>query len=435
MTKTKTLAPKLPADESAELVVLGLLIDGNRKSGEMFESIAPEDFFDIRHQTVYRTILAMWEKNKEISLPLIIGRLASSEQLETAGGQGYVAAIGDGLPKATEYEPYKAILKSKRVLRDAARLAADFEDAAFDADRSGMEASELIDSFLEKLAALGKRAESEDRGETNQEAAIKMMWKLDHYDEQVRIYTGLPTVDDTTGGFREGELVLVTAETGVGKTFFALQIAKKACAAGKHVVYASGEMLAEHLMGRTISSETGIEYWKIRRPEKLTKEDRAELMKAVTHQCPTCRILSNELTLPRIRMSARSMASNKELGAIIVDYDELVDVRGKDEWEQQRVLVRSLKKLAMELGVPAILVSQLRKESEGQTRKKPSLSRLYGSGAKVKHASLVLHVDRPFVRDLEGDEAAASVAIMKSRDGKLGKVPCKFNVRSLRFEE
>ena len=118
----------------------------------------------------------------------------------------------------------------------------------------------------------------------------------------------------------------------------------------------------------------------------------------------------------------------------MLDYDELIDVPGKDEWEQQKTLTRAAKSLAIELDCVCILISQLRKPLASEDRAKPRLQSLYGSGAKAKHASIVLYVDRPFVRDLEGDETAAKIFILKSRDGQVGYADCLFNVKTLCFE-
>jgi replicative DNA helicase len=118
----------------------------------------------------------------------------------------------------------------------------------------------------------------------------------------------------------------------------------------------------------------------------------------------------------------------------VLDYDELIDVPGKDEWEQQKTLTRAAKSLAIELNCVCILISQLRKTLQGEDRAKPRLQSLYGSGAKAKHASIVLYVDREYVRELEGDETAAQVFVLKSRDGRVGKAECMFNVKTLRFE-
>lgn len=435
MKKTNANASAaLPQDEQAERLVLGALIMGHEKSGEIFESLVEGDFYDSRNAVIYRTLKAMWEKSLPCELPMLHGQLEAAHDVDRAGGVGYAASLIDGIPRKTPIEKYGATLRAKNVLRELARVSEDVRNAAFDAGKSGTPAAEVIDSYLEKLATIGKMAESEDRGAPHREASLSLLFKLSD-EGQIRIFTGLKTLDDMTGGFRAGEVIVLTAETGAGKTFFALQISKRACSDGHHALYASGEMLAEHLMGRVLSSDASVPYYKIRRPEQLGSGEKVDLMNAANQQCRTCRILDGELGLARIRMAARSMASNKELGCVIVDYDELVEVRGKDEWEQQRILVRSLKSLAMELCVPVIMVSQLRKSLDPQDRKRPTLQRLYGSGAKAKHASMVLHVDRPFVRELKGDETEACIFILKSRDGRMGKIDCKFNIYSFKFEE
>jgi len=125
------------------------------------------------------------------------------------------------------------------------------------------------------------------------------------------------------------------------------------------------------------------------------------------------------------------------LECLILDYDELIEVpgeKGENEFDLQRRLVRASKSLAMELRCPVILISQLRKALQGEDRKRPTLQRLYGSGAKAKHSSLVIYVDREYVRELRGDETHARIVVSKNRDGNIGSFEAKFNVRTLRFD-
>jgi replicative DNA helicase len=133
------------------------------------------------------------------------------------------------------------------------------------------------------------------------------------------------------------------------------------------------------------------------------------LLQAASHECDRCRILDGELSMARIRKVARQM-SRTGIDLVIVDYDELVDAPGKNEFEQQRYIVRQCKSLAIELRCPVIVISQLRKPLQGEDRNKPTLQRLYGSGAKAKHSSIVIYVDRPYVRKLAGDETEARMS-------------------------
>lgn len=425
---------KLPSDANAEHIVLGCLILGNKGAAEVFEVLTPEDFYDSRNQIIFRALKSIWERNLKPELPMVMGDLDSSGKLETAGGIPYLAAMVDGIPGRTNLGQYEQKLKNKRILRELAHCCLAITNSVFDVHESGGEANDLVDGAVERLASISQMVQSEDRGDTDYDASASMLKGLDA-NTQLRIFTDIKSFDEITGGFRAGELIVLTADTGAGKSFLSLQIKRRACQDGYHALYCSGEMMAEHLMGRVVSSESQVPYWKIRRPEAFTKEERKQLMEYSGRQCKKCRTVDGELTLARIRSGARSMASNHELGFVIVDYDELVDVRGKDEWEQQRILVRALKSIGMQLGVPVLMVSQLRKAMDPADRKRPTLQRLYGSGAKSKHASLVMHVDRPYVRELKGNETEACIYILKNRDGRLGKIDCVWNVRTFRFEE
>lgn len=128
------------------------------------------------------------------------------------------------------------------------------------------------------------------------------------------------------------------------------------------------------------------------------------------------------------------MNRRRDLRLLVLDYDELIETDGKDEFEQQKNLIRGARSMAMELCVPVIVISQLRKALQGEDRKRPTLQRLYGSGAKPKHSSIVIYIDRPFVQELQGDETAARIVILKNRDGRLRALDVKFNLASLRFE-
>jgi len=129
------------------------------------------------------------------------------------------------------------------------------------------------------------------------------------------------------------------------------------------------------------------------------------------------------------------MKGRTGLDLVILDYDELIEAEGKTEFEQQRVIARAAKSLARELACVVILISQLRKTTAGEDAGKPTLQRLYGNAAKQKFASFIILADRPYVRELQGDEKEAELQLLKSRDGKTGRIKATFNIRSLRFEQ
>jgi replicative DNA helicase len=228
---------------------------------------------------------------------------------------------------------------------------------------------------------------------------------------------------------------ILTAETGSGKTLFAQQIRARACRDGFHSLFCSGEMFAAHLKRRELAAAANVPPLKMRHEDRLTPEDCRVLLEAAAHECKRCRILDGELEISRIRRAARRMKKLSGLDLIILDYDELIEAPGRTELEQQTNLVRKAKSIGMELHCPVILISQLRKPLSGEDATRPTLARIYGSGSKTKHASFVILADRPYVRELQGDEKEAQIFILKGRDSQTGRIKAVFNIRKLRFDD
>jgi replicative DNA helicase len=390
-----------------------------------------DDFDHALNRSIFRAVHTLSEAGKPTDLLAVFDELQRTEKLEAAGGMEYVAQLGDGIPRGQNLDYHARTLKSLTARRELARAAFGLYENAFTGHGS---AEQLLDSGIEKLSEIARGLEADrDCGMTYRDAASALLGEFDS-GEGVRIFTDVDDLDRLTGGFRPGELVIFTAETGVGKTLLAQQTRRRSCRDGRHTLFCSGEMRAQHLISRELATEAEVEHWKMRRPERITPNERNALIDAATHECEHCRILDGELTMARIRRVARQMKARTGLDLVIVDYDELVEAPGKDEFEQQRYIVRAGKSLAMELKCPVVVISQLRKSLQGEDRKRPTLQRLYGSGAKAKHSSIVIYVDRPFVQELCGDETEARIVVAKNRDGKVGAIEARFNVRTLRFE-
>jgi replicative DNA helicase len=332
------------------------------------------------------------------------------------------------VPRGENVEYYARLIKDKAIFRAALHATEAIQQKAMSA--SGRPA-EFLDVSIERLSGLARDAEAnQDGGMPYRDAAIRFL-ETTESGSGVRVFTGVELLDDVTGGFRAGEVVLFTGGTGMGKTLLSQQTRRRACRDGFHGLYCSGEMRAEHLISRELATEAEVAHWKMRQPERITAEEMRALVEVAAHECVLCQILDGELSIGRIRRVARRM---KELGLVIMDYDELITADGEDELDQQRNLVRGAKSPAIELRCPVILVSQLRKPLTGEDAKRPTLERLYGSGAKTKHASSVIYVDRQYVRELKGLETEARIVVLKNRDGRVGQFDAVFNVKTLRFE-
>ena len=426
-----TLERKLPCSPEAERSMLGaVLLDP--AAAVAFDIAEPGDFHLPTNRCVARKMAEMVKAKRTIDLVTLLAELGQAGELDLAGGAGYVSGLVDGVPRISNVRAYAGVVKNHSLQRRLIHTCNALSQQAFDGEGSP---TDMLDLALQEISSLaGAIAGPDQDGMSYRDAAVRLLRRLDKQDDEPRVFTGVGDLDRLTGGFRGGELVLFTAETGVGKTLLAQQTRRRACSDGLRCLFASAEMMADHLVGREVATEAELQHWKLRRSERITPEEMGELMQATAHECNRCRILDGSLSLQRIRLAARQMKAQGGLDCLFVDYDELVDAPGKDEFESQRNLVRGLKGLAIELGIPVILISQLRKLLTGEDRQRPTLQRLYGGGAKTKHSSIVVYLDREYVRELHGDETEARICILKNRDGRVGGMDARFNVRTLRFE-
>jgi replicative DNA helicase len=422
----------LPHDDLMERSLIGAILAEHRQANEVLDAFRPEDFFDERHRAIARAMLKLHAAGTTVDLLSTHDELTLLGNSDAAGGTPYLASLTDGVARTGDVLYVLRGLRRMAAFREAIHLAEHVKQLAFEQAGS---AEALLDSVVEKFSGLARDIENtEDDGASYFDASTQAL-SVAREGARLKIYTDIPELDAWTGGFREGELVVVTAETGTGKSLLAAQIRARACRDGNHALFCSGEMSADHLASRELSSVSGVAPIKMRRDDLLTDQNFAALVNAASHQCKKCRILDGELELSRIRRAARKMKSRAGLDLLILDYDELISAPGSSEFEQQRVIARAAKSLAIELRCAVILISQLRKTTQGEDASKPTLQRLYGNAAKQKFASFIILADRPYVRELVGDEKEAELQLLKSRDGKTGRIKATFNIRSLRFEQ
>ena len=432
MAKEIEIERPLPQDAEMEKALLGAVLAGHKQSVEVLDLLRPNDFFFRPHAIVAKTILELNEEGIKPDLLSVHDTLSVAGELECAGGIGYVADLLDAKALSPDLLYVLRGLRRMAAFRQAVHLAENIRNLALE---QGGTVEDLLDSAVEKFGTLAREIETtDDDGATYFDSASEAL-AVARQGARLKIYTDIEMLDQWTGGFREQELVVLTAETGTGKSLLAAQIRARACRDGYHALFCSGEMSKAHLASRELASVSGVQPIKMRRDDLLTKDDFEVLVGAAAHQCKNCRILDGELSLLRIRRAARKMKGRTGLDLVILDYDELIEAEGKTEFEQQRVIARAAKSLARELACVVILISQLRKTTAGEDAGKPTLQRLYGNAAKQKFASFIILADRPYVRELQGDEKEAELQLLKSRDGKTGRIKATFNIRSLRFEQ
>lgn len=420
----------LPHSANHERWVLGAILSASGDHAAVCELLRPESFFLEPNRNVFRAIQALKGRGQVPDLLSVYSALSENGGLEATGGIEYLASLADGIPRIAPVMQWaKAVVEHAR-RREIIAEADVIQQKAYQGEE---QSAELLDNGIDRLSTIARKLDDEaDDGSTYKTAATNLLGELREA-APTRIFTGIGTLDRMLGGLFPGELWIFAAATGVGKTVLAQQTRRRSCRDGHHVLYASAEMKATHLQRRELATQANLPQGKMRRPDAITDEEFDRLVEAAAGQCDVCRILDGELELSRIRRAARRMKGRTALSLVVIDYDELVTVEGDTENDQQRNLARAAKSLGRELDCAVILVSQLRKPLAGEDVKRPTLQSIYGSGAKTKHYTGVLLVDRPWVRQLKGDETDAQLFVLKNRDGRLGRIPCRFDIKRLEF--
>ena len=421
---------QIPANLEAEKALLGSILIDNEAIGSALEVLRAEDFYHQGHRLAFERMVAMSESNKPIDLVTISEALAIDGLLQKAGGAAYLAGLTDGVPfgAGTNVTAYAKIIKAKSKSRQVIHIAQEILTRALD---QGIEPSEIVGSAVTDLLAL--EAVGQGDVSTFQQAAVTMLKKLQEK-HLPKVCTGIKGVDEMTGGFLPGELVIVSAQKGTGKTLLAQQTRRWACRHGLHSLFASCEMPSHQLAGREMATAAGLPHKLLRWPDRITREQFGVLASQVSTQCQKCTIQHGVLSIAKIASAARKLKADGRLGLLTIDYDELVSAPGRDEIERLSNVAMGAWQLAVSLQVPVILISQIRKSSRDGTAQSSAIDDLYGSSAKGKHATTVLRVHRDFDKvDSWQELQPASVGVAKNRFGDLGWTDVWFSRSRLEF--
>ena len=417
----------LPCALEAEQSVLGaILIDPNCFS-DLTDIIRREDFYLEEHGEIFDAMYDLFAKNREIDLVTLIDTLVSRGVYNEEESKKYIKIIAETVPSASNVLDYAQIVKDKSLLRSLIAASDEIRDMAFSAQG---DVKDIIDSAEQKVFSIAQG--SEVRGFVHIREAISRTYaRLDLLAKDKSAASGTPTgyssLDRTLVGLGEGDLVLVGARPGMGKTSFAMNIAANiAKSSKKNVCVFSLEMSAEQLASRMLSSEALVDSYAIRSGE-LSPDQYKKLADAAA-ELSGCPILIDDTTgLTVTRMKAR-LRRVKNLGLVVVDYLQLMQSERKTDSRVLEVgdISRGLKLLAKDLKIPVICCAQLSRgpESRSRTDKRPMLSDLRDSGAIEQDADIVLFLYREeyYKEPEEGEQSTAECIVAKNRHGATGTV-------------
>jgi replicative DNA helicase len=432
-----------PQNQEAEVSVLGaVLLSEQALDGLLIDvKLRPEDFYRQRHRLIFAAMIRLKEKTdpEPVDVLTVSEELDRSGELEEAGGTAYVHSLPNLVPAAGNVRHYGRIVKDHSLLRRLLDTTRRIQDDVF--THSG-EPQHLLE---QAEGALYRIAHDEHSGELRSIEAVlhDELEKLERVSREGVALTGTPSgfndLDDLTGGFQPGNLIVLAARPSMGKSCLVTNMCENASVKhGRPVAIFSLEMAETELAQRFIASQAKINGDDLRKGR--VKPDRWPKVMQATETLAAAPLYvddSSDLGILELRAKTRRLHSRSPLGLVVVDYLQLMrpEDTSNSRVEQIGQISRGLKILARELNIPVIAVSQLSRAVEARPDKKPLLSDLRESGQIEQDADLVMFIyrDEYYNRNESERPGEADVIVAKHRNGPVGEISLSFLERFPKF--
>jgi replicative DNA helicase len=423
---------ELPASLENEQATLGAILVNRDALTPIAPWLPAAAFYLEKHAWIYAAMLACYQARTPPDIRTVSDMLRQRGQFDTIGGAAYLLTLADAVPTSYHVEYYARIVERCAIQRAGIAAAGRMAGIAYD----GTDSEQIIADMQAELTRLSALRASHT-------TFVPFSAIVDEvYDELASetapgTPTGFRDLDELTGGLHGGDLLILAARPGVGKTSLAGCLACNVAGLGLPVAFVSLEMGRKGILARAAAMYAGVDLAGVR-DRRLSDDERAAYVRALgwAHDQPIYVEDTPGLTMASIRSAVLRL--RVELGAlslVVVDYLQLMRSSGKKErWLEVGDMSRELKQLARELDVPVLALSQLSRAVEGRTSHVPMLSDLRESGNLEQDADIVLFIYRPELYEKTPENAgAAELHIAKHRNGSTGIVPLTFDASTTRF--
>jgi replicative DNA helicase len=428
----------IPVDADAERAVIAAALISPAAFDDIAGMLSPGDFGDAKCAAVWGAMLTLEASGRPIDAVTVTDELRRARMLQRAGGEETIVALAQTAGDIVNVMAHVEIVANKALMRrvvDAGRTMATAAVAPY------ADAKDVVAIAEEQVFGI-TNSKSRSHVVTMTEAVPKLLAEIAKGRQQLLLghSTGFSELDRLTGGFQPGQLIIVAARPGAGKSSFALQLARHiAETTGMLVPFLSYEMSQDELLFRMLASALEYDMSKLRAGDLAPGLDREMGIQAERMAALQLLIDDNPpAAISGVRSHLRRMARRGQIGAIVIDYLQLMDgdrrSRDANRAEEVSEVTRGLKRLATELGVPVIALSQLNRQLEQRPNKRPQLSDLRDSGSLEQDASLVLFIYRDSLYNSAADPRSAELIVGKQRNGASGlSIPLEFRGSSTKF--
>ena len=428
----------LPNDMLAEQSALGGMLLSSEAVAEVQENVKGADFYAPKHEIIYEAVLTLFSKGEPTDVITVTDELTKAGNLVKAGGADYLHTLTSIVPTAANASFYAKIVAEKATLRRLVEVGTRIAQMGY---ANEGEVEDLVNAAQADVYSVTRGATTEDYVGLSDsiEAAIHEIESAQKRGgEMVGVPTGFAELDELTHGFHPGQLIILAARPAVGKSTFALDLARHAAIkANKPTIFFSLEMGRAEIAMRMLSAESQIPLQNMRKGTIGDSDwTRLAAVRGQINDSPLYIDDSPNMTLVEIRAKCRRLSQRVGLKMIVIDYIQLMTSGKKVESRQQEVseFSRALKLLAKELQVPVIALSQLNRRAEETKDKKPEISHLRESGSLEQDADVVILLHREAIGEKDHPRAGeADIILAKQRSGPTGTVVLAFQGQYSRF--
>lgn len=436
----------LPHDKEAERAILSAMLLSPDVLQECLVSLKEHDFYLYSHKVIFRAMSELFNRGEAVVPVTLADLLKSQGNLDKAGGINFLIELSENSFSLAAWQHYIEILHRDSTLRELIEAASKITALAFDAPQ---DTKEVVDSAENMLLNVTNREIGDgfaDLGTIMGDLYNELSDLSQNPHAALGVQTGYVGIDQRLQGLRPGQVIVIGARPGVGKTSFALNLAINTAATGASVVFFSLEMSKAEIAQRLLSAQAKIPLSDIR-GARIKNEQWPSIMEA-TSQLSSLDIMIDDTpgtTVTEIRAKARRALKDKPNAIIMIDYLQLLEspasARNYDSRATEvAAMSRAIKIMAKDLEVPVVALSQLNRESTNRTSKRPQLSDLRESGAIEQDADIVILLDRSMTEEEAGrngrpDLGVTDFIIAKNRSGPLDTVPLVFLANSTKFVE
>lgn len=435
----------IPYAPEAEISVLGAMLIDPVAVARGIELLTPAMFYEAKHRKIFAAMGEMFSRNHPPEPPLLIEHLRSKGELGAIGDTAYIAELLDAVPTSANIEYYARVVRENAQLR--ALSGAGDMIMRIVAERAGRPVAEIIDQAQRAVFESAECALVDGGLTPIKKSLLPTFAQIEKYQQGTGgiqgVGTGLYDLDEMTGGWRKGNLIVIAGRPSMGKTAIVCGTVMHA-AIQQQIPTAvfSMEMTKEEMVERMLCHEAMVDLGRLRKG-KLSDDDypRLAAVASLLDKAPIWIDDSGFLSVMQMRAKARRLKiENPALGLIVVDYVQLMTGDGENRTQEVTQISRGLKAIAKELQLPVIALSQLSREPEKRPDKRPFMSDLRESGSLEQDADIVALLYRPEYYFGEQDKSGqdirghAELIVGKQRNGPTGNVSLYFRAECCRFE-